>query len=727
MASDNDTIIVNNNNNDDNIDDAENVTTDQNLQKKKKDIGMQLQRFDDVSLSILGVRLQDKLDRLTMAEDHLEVANFVCDCGKPLKQNAFFPCAVQAYLSSTVNVEVFKRMLTSYIDKESKKKNATEEDKLLASYMESDSLKESPLKVVSYVECESADLNTTENRNMVEYNKDTLTGVEIKIKSNEVACIENNCNIKSVDDLDKLLKTFIENKNKTDRLLTKDETNTFTNLMSHLDKKNNKQSDKLPETRVDDDFETSLTKQLEAPKANRPKKAKSKTNLKQPIKAYTATERNAIDDALASLLSHLNKTDPKKSPSEPLGPSEPKASRPPQRAKVAKVKLATRVVRRGGARRRRGSSIATRGRRRGVQPQGHSPRLEAPAARRHCRCALALCKRIHTLLLALVQDSKSDNAESKLKGQTKKYKKKGEKIKKSHKECDRSPSKRDTPRVTIDERVSIELDSDETRELEEFERQERWASNEEYFSLNADLFAESSCTFDAASLAGYERSSEISICYDELLDPSDEEVNGDEMRGDQRNAANAATNSEDRRHNKDVTKLKSSIKKVPRKSKKNRVTFNENKNEFFEADYIILIREECQYDEESDEGICTCSQHEMVRLTCCDNECNGYEREPGGCGPPGEFVDQVTLSPPEGYKDSGLFNQDGTFKDQSFFAREGPGLIVSEGTGAVFTPQHLRQLQVIQRLQREQLRRARASLVADGKSPSMHLLYMYFS
>lgn len=637
MASTDDTIIVNNNN-DDNVDDAENGLEEPNIHKKKE-VDMQLQRIDDVSLSILGVRLQDKLDRLTMPEDHLEVSNFVCDCGKPLKQNAFFPCAVQAYLSNTVNVDVFKRMLTTYIDKESKKKNATEEDKLLASYMESDSLKKTPLKVVSYVECELEDKNETK--------KD-----DSEKETDEIQSVDN------------LLKTFIENKPKTD---IKDAC-----TISNLDKKN--------ETSARSD-NVRISK-------------RSKSRKKAKAKVYTASERSAIDDALENLLSHLNRSKVK---SKPKSPAEPSGARPPRRAKVAKVKLTRRVARRGGARRRRGSSIATRGRRRGAQPQGRSRRLEAPATRRHCRCALALCKRIHALLLALVRDSKSEAAPKEK--NNKKYKK-----------------KRDLE--VVDESVSVELDSDETRELEEFERQERWASNEEYFSLNADIFAESSCTFDAGSLSTYERKSEISICYDELLDPSDEEVNEDEMRGDQRSAANAATNSEDRRHNKDVTKLKSSIKKVPRK-KKNRVTFNENKNEFFEADYIILIREECQYDEESDEGICTCSQHEMVRLTCCDNECNGYEREPAGCGPPGEFVDQVTLSPPEGYKDSGLFNQDGTFKDQSFFAREGPGLIVSEGTGAVFTPQHLRQLQVIQRLQREQLRRARASLVADGESLSL--------
>lgn len=57
--------------------------------------------------------------------------------------------------------------------------------------------------------------------------------------------------------------------------------------------------------------------------------------------------------------------------------------------------------------------------------------------------------------------------------------------------------------------------------------------------------------------------------------------------------------------------------------RKNRVVFDETRNEFFEADYIILIREDCPYDEE-DEEPCTCGDHELVRI-CCDEGCNcGY-------------------------------------------------------------------------------------------------------
>lgn len=57
----------------------------------------------------------------------------------------------------------------------------------------------------------------------------------------------------------------------------------------------------------------------------------------------------------------------------------------------------------------------------------------------------------------------------------------------------------------------------------------------------------------------------------------------------------------------------------PPPSQKNRVIFDETRNEFFDADYIILVRDDCPYDEE-DEEPCTCGEHELVRL-CCDEGC----------------------------------------------------------------------------------------------------------
>lgn len=61
--------------------------------------------------------------------------------------------------------------------------------------------------------------------------------------------------------------------------------------------------------------------------------------------------------------------------------------------------------------------------------------------------------------------------------------------------------------------------------------------------------------------------------------------------------------------------------------RKNRVVFDETRNKFFDADYIILIREDCPYDEE-DEEPCTCGEHELVRL-CCEEgcQCTAYSED----------------------------------------------------------------------------------------------------
>lgn len=131
--------------------------------------------------------------------------------------------------------------------------------------------------------------------------------------------------------------------------------------------------------------------------------------------------------------------------------------------------------------------------------------------------------------------------------------------------------------------------------------------------------------------------------------------------------AKMGTDSDRPKHNPDSENLKSLLKRPGRNrdKKSNRVVFNEKKNEFFDADYIILIREECDYDDEDDDSVCTCNQHEMVRLTCCEPNCNcsvyeGYDPTPQSpkFAPPLEFVDAVTLSPPEGYKDMELEEQE---------------------------------------------------------------------
>ncbi|XP_045472277.1 uncharacterized protein LOC123679011 [Harmonia axyridis] len=188
------------------------------------------------------------------------------------------------------------------------------------------------------------------------------------------------------------------------------------------------------------------------------------------------------------------------------------------------------------------------------------------------------------------------------------------------------------------------------------------------------------CQFDVSQISSF--SSVLNgycLVYDELNqgDDSDEEYHVISLDEDAeleeqfyilRNLkAKMGTDSERPKHNPDAENLKSLLKRPGRNrdKKSNRVVFNENKNEFFDADYIILIREECDYDDEDDDSVCTCNQHEMVRLTCCEPNCNcsvyeGYDPTPQSpkFAPPLEFVDAVTLSPPEGYKDMELEEQE---------------------------------------------------------------------
>ncbi|KAJ8737739.1 hypothetical protein PYW08_000334 [Mythimna loreyi] len=148
------------------------------------------------------------------------------------------------------------------------------------------------------------------------------------------------------------------------------------------------------------------------------------------------------------------------------------------------------------------------------------------------------------------------------------------------------------------------------------------------------------------------------------------------MRGDRA--------ARDTRHNKDHDNLKSSLKKGS-KTKKHRVIFDESANEFFEADYIIVVRDECGY---SDEG----SGEECSGCGACER----YQEAEAGA-----------LSPPEGYKDLGLFNRDGTLREQAWW-EAGDVLLVGERSGTVFTPQHL---QLLRRLQRERM--LRSTICAD--------------
>ncbi|XP_034947284.1 uncharacterized protein [Chelonus insularis] len=75
-------------------------------------------------------------------------------------------------------------------------------------------------------------------------------------------------------------------------------------------------------------------------------------------------------------------------------------------------------------------------------------------------------------------------------------------------------------------------------------------------------------------------------------------------------------------HDAPTTRTLKSLLKKPGQGKqrnKNRVVINEKLNEFFAADYIILIKEECcaDYEEECD---CCCQEPEMIRLGNC-KEC----------------------------------------------------------------------------------------------------------
>lgn len=72
--------------------------------------------------------------------------------------------------------------------------------------------------------------------------------------------------------------------------------------------------------------------------------------------------------------------------------------------------------------------------------------------------------------------------------------------------------------------------------------------------------------------------------------------------------------------------------------------------------------------------------------------------------PPIEFIDQATLSPPEGYKDAG-----GNLIDSALQGALG---------GHVFGAQHIQQLQVIQRLQQQRAAMLAARAAAQSGQQS---------
>ncbi|XP_053691183.1 uncharacterized protein LOC128739710 [Sabethes cyaneus] len=277
---------------------------------------------------------------------------------------------------------------------------------------------------------------------------------------------------------------------------------------------------------------------------------------------------------------------------------------------------------------------------------------------------------------------------------------------------------------------------DEVGEIEEVEEEDFGAQqseseeNQEFLNLEKLLAADphTNCEFDTRHLSQYEPAVyQIKYCYDELEEELESEVGsvGGLLIGtsDSQRASVSVSDENgcecvieavpiyrtlplDMRETTGT--LRGLLKKPnrPPPVRKNRVVFDETRNEFFEADYIILIREDCPYDEE-DEEPCTCGEHELVRI-CCDEGCNcGYTddgRTPPSpkFAPPIEFVDQATLSPPEGYKDgSGLL-------DNALGGALG---------GHVFGAQHIQQLQVIQRLQQQRaaMLAARAAAGQQGQ------------
>ncbi|XP_062715996.1 uncharacterized protein LOC109426211 isoform X3 [Aedes albopictus] len=254
---------------------------------------------------------------------------------------------------------------------------------------------------------------------------------------------------------------------------------------------------------------------------------------------------------------------------------------------------------------------------------------------------------------------------------------------------------------------------------------------QEFLNLEKLLAADphTNCEFDTRHLNQYEPTVyQIRYCYDELEEELEAESGsvGGLLIGPEQDRSQLSVSVSDEDGCECVIEavpiyrtlpidmretagtLRGLLKKPnrPPPVRKNRVVFDETRNEFFEADYIILIREDCPYDEE-DEEPCTCGEHELVRI-CCDEGCNcGYTddgRTPPSpkFAPPIEFVDQATLSPPEGYKDgSGLL-------DNALGGALG---------GHVFGAQHIQQLQVIQRLQQQRaaMLAARAAAGQQGQ------------
>ncbi len=192
-------------------------------------------------------------------------------------------------------------------------------------------------------------------------------------------------------------------------------------------------------------------------------------------------------------------------------------------------------------------------------------------------------------------------------------------------------------------------------------------------SLNAELgdcVAAPECVFDAFE-ARYVEDEEAkddaadredddqvtSFVYSSSGSEPSEDEQESAMKNKKKGASNADETAEEDSQRPGI--LKSALKRGSKKfsRKKHRVQFDESLNKFFEADYVILVRDD-EYDDEY--GRCECG-NQFCYEGCYyeDEDEDEYEHAVdsprfdfgAAFDPPMEFVDPVTLSPPDGYKD----------------------------------------------------------------------------
>lgn len=179
---------------------------------------------------------------------------------------------------------------------------------------------------------------------------------------------------------------------------------------------------------------------------------------------------------------------------------------------------------------------------------------------------------------------------------------------------------------------SLSTDSEEIRNI--FPDDERPPTPRQ--QLNRSDKFQTNCEFDARNLPEYSSQlNRVLECYDELeFDYFDTDIYEDDDDDDDTSCDCSIDAIPVYRpcvvmRETAAGPLRGLLKKPnrPASSRKNRVVFDEKRNEFFDADYIILIREDCPYDEE-DEEPCTCGEHELVRL-CCDEgcQCTAYSED----------------------------------------------------------------------------------------------------